>query len=514
MFTKRNQSVMAGVFLIIMLLVAPIWAAPENIGYFYDKMLRLTKVQYEDGTTIEYAYDLLGNRQARTILVSGSPNDPPQTPSNPVPVNGATAVSPHHPALQWSGSDPDPGDTLFYDIYFGTDLDPPLFTSTSQPAVSDLGELDSNRTYYWKIVAKDSHNAVTEGPLWSFTTANDPPPIPQDPVPMIGAVIATNNAHLEWACGFDPNPDDNITFDIYFGTAQPLSLVQANQIEQMYMLGNLSSSTHYYWQVVAKDNHGAEAWGPVWEFDTLDHGSTLLYNITYTQNTTLTRAGGPYVVRGPLTINTGVTLTIEPGTILKFELYSKIEVNGTLLAQGTEAQPIIFTSLKDDDYGGDTNNDGATSQPQRGDWGGINFNTGSGSSSVLDHCVLKYGGANGNAFIFINQASPTIRNSLLSESSTAGIRYSGQATISGNKITNNAYYGIMATSGPSEIRDNEFSGNRNYDIYVSATNNNIKITGNTIRNGIEGWNGIQEITGNTTIASILSESAVTMCTRF
>ncbi|HPP71137.1 MAG TPA: hypothetical protein PLK95_10495 [Pseudothermotoga sp.] len=47
------------------------------------------------------------------------PNTPPSKPGNPNPANGATNVS-RTTTLSWSCSDPD-GDTLTFDIYFGTD---------------------------------------------------------------------------------------------------------------------------------------------------------------------------------------------------------------------------------------------------------------------------------------------------------------------------------------------------------------------------------------------------------
>ena len=53
-------------------------------------------------------------------------------------------------------------------------------------------------------------------------------------------------------------------------------------------------------------------------------------------------------------------------------------VNGTVTAQGTAAQPIIFTSYRDDSADGDTNNDG-TSNGANGDWDKIEFNAGSTS---------------------------------------------------------------------------------------------------------------------------------------
>src|SRR5262245_45932559 len=62
---------------------------------------------------------------------------------------------------------------------------------------------------------------------------------------------------------------------------------------------------------------------------------------------------------GNVHIPAEVTLTIEPGTVVKFDAghgYS-IQVEGRILAQGTAAQSIVLTSSYDDTAGGDTNQD-------------------------------------------------------------------------------------------------------------------------------------------------------------
>ncbi len=95
-----------------------------------------------------------------------------------------------------------------------------------------------------------------------------------------------------------------------------------------------------------------------------------------------------YHVTGNLTIASGVTLTIEPGAVVKFDAGRSLTVAGgaTLDAQGTRAQPIVFTSIKDDGHGGDTNGDGDKTQPQPGDWARINAN----GTVKMDHCRLYY----------------------------------------------------------------------------------------------------------------------------
>ncbi|MCX5885429.1 MAG: HEAT repeat domain-containing protein [Proteobacteria bacterium] len=113
---------------------------------------------------------------------------------------------------------------------------------------------------------------------------------------------------------------------------------------------------------------------------------TIYYDTTWSQ------AHSPYVVTCGITVPQGVTLTIEPGVIVKIQpVYNAIYVYGTLIADGTPDQKIVFTSIKDDSYGGDTNGDVNGSSPAGGDWVGIRFYSGS-VNSVLDNAVVAYSG--------------------------------------------------------------------------------------------------------------------------
>lgn len=88
------------------------------------------------------------------------------------------------------------------------------------------------------------------------------------------------------------------------------------------------------------------------------------------------------------------TLTIQPGTVVKFHPtegpYMMLGGTGTINAIGTASAPIIFTSFKDDEHGGDTNGDGNATSPARKDWGEINTNGLNGSR--FEYCQFLYGG--------------------------------------------------------------------------------------------------------------------------
>ncbi|HLD45343.1 MAG TPA: hypothetical protein VJC18_07905, partial [bacterium] len=100
-----------------------------------------------------------------------------------------------------------------------------------------------------------------------------------------------------------------------------------------------------------------------------------------------------YVIRA-WNFYVNATLVIEPGAIIKFHATDGPEMvlggAGTILAQGTEASPIIFTSYKDDTHGCDNNGDGTDSLPAAKDWGSVDTNGLNGS--IFDHCEFYYGG--------------------------------------------------------------------------------------------------------------------------
>ncbi|MBL7086452.1 MAG: fibrobacter succinogenes major paralogous domain-containing protein [Candidatus Cloacimonetes bacterium] len=93
----------------------------------------------------------------------------PDTPSNPIPTNNAYSISVNI-LLEWLCSDPY-GDTLIYDVYFGTEADPPLVSNGQSETTYNPGTLESEETYYWQIVAHDEYDNSTTGGIWNFVTS-------------------------------------------------------------------------------------------------------------------------------------------------------------------------------------------------------------------------------------------------------------------------------------------------------------------------------------------------------
>ncbi|MCC6235721.1 MAG: right-handed parallel beta-helix repeat-containing protein, partial [Verrucomicrobiales bacterium] len=91
-----------------------------------------------------------------------------------------------------------------------------------------------------------------------------------------------------------------------------------------------------------------------------------------------------------LIIGAGVTVTVQPGTVIKVGRGAYIQVDGTLNAQGTATEPIVMTSVADDSVGEDLSGEGV-STGRAGDWQQVFFQAGSGGS-VLRHFELRFAG--------------------------------------------------------------------------------------------------------------------------
>ena len=94
------------------------------------------------------------------------------------------------------------------------------------------------------------------------------PNTPSSPSPADGATGQGVTVDLGWTGG-DPD-GDAVTYDVYFeaGDSSPDVLVSNHQSPTGYDPGTLAAGTHYYWQIVATDQHAASTTGPVWDFTT------------------------------------------------------------------------------------------------------------------------------------------------------------------------------------------------------------------------------------------------------
>jgi uncharacterized protein (TIGR02145 family) len=99
---------------------------------------------------------------------------------------------------------------------------------------------------------------------------NHPPSMPSNPNPTIGSQFIPLDQIITWQCS-DPE-NDQLTFNIFFGTASPPPIVVSNTNEFSYKTYSLERETKYYWKVDASDGHSTTT-GTIWDFTTTNADS-------------------------------------------------------------------------------------------------------------------------------------------------------------------------------------------------------------------------------------------------
>ncbi len=156
-----------------------------------------------------------------------------------------------------------------------------------------------------------------------------------------------------------------------------------------------------------------------------------------------------YVVYSNVTVPAGVTLTIESGTVVKFNLYAGLTIQGTLITNGVSGNPVYFTSIRDDTIDGDTDNE--VNVPQPGNWQSLHFQT--SSTGMLQHTEFRYGGNISTAMVQVDvNANVTIRASVFKSGAQCAISMKPQNDVtledmSFVNFTGNVYNGLCVDSG-------------------------------------------------------------------
>ena len=147
------------------------------------------------------------------------------------------------------------------------------------------------------------------------------------------------------------------------------------------------------------------------------------------QDTVWTRAESPYVTLGRVIVRQGVTLSIEPGTTIKFGAEHGLVIEGILIAQGTAGDLIRFISEENEKFSA---------------WEGISFEDSSAgpefdaagnylNGSIMQYCIVKY------ASTAIQGKSPFIDHCTISNNRNAINVFGGSAIVIKNSTISDTF---------------------------------------------------------------------------
>lgn len=227
---------------------------------------------------------------------------------------------------------------------------------------------------------------------------------------------------------------------------------------------------------------------------------------------------GEILVTDTVEVARGVTLTIEPGTTVKFKHYrgyrgpgrNSLFVMGTLRAVGTPGEPIWFTSDADD--------------PTNGDWSMIRFEEASDetivkyaiiefgqqglnlwhSSFTISHCIVRWN--NWEGIYLESYCVPIIEHCMIYENGYNGVAMEqfNTATLRYNTIMRSGTHGIHVDASHATIEHNVVTENGASGVSVD-NNGQIEVTYNTLTKnndagigGGEGQNTVKAFFNNIT----------------
>ena len=98
-----------------------------------------------------------------------------------------------------------------------------------------------------------------------------------------GAVYNDTAITLSWSAEDIDTPDEDITFDLYFGDQESPVLYMSDITDNSVVLSDLPDKTLYYWYLVAKDGNGGEATSPTWSLS-IDTESEVIPGDTETDS--------------------------------------------------------------------------------------------------------------------------------------------------------------------------------------------------------------------------------------
>ncbi|HPF35761.1 MAG TPA: FlgD immunoglobulin-like domain containing protein [Candidatus Krumholzibacteria bacterium] len=161
------------------------------------------------------------------------------------------------------------------------------------------------------------------------------------------------------------------------------------------------------------------------------------------------------------------TLDLEPGTVFKMR-WTVIHAGSTTERGAIRGKNLVFTSIRDDSVGGDT--DDSTIAPQPGDWYYMDFRAGNlGIHGLLEGCDFRYGGNFYGSMVNVDAGEPRFLDCTFTESAAAAVRVRGGSPEFLSCRFGDSAVGLRLDGGLPRVESSCFDGNATYGVeFVSS----------------------------------------------
>ena len=436
----------------------------------------------------QYSYavftrDGTGNTNPTAVTVTTSTMPTPDTTPPPVPDGLTVEPDDSQALLSWNAVTA--ADLREYVVYQATAKTGPWTPAAGSPVTGTgltVTGLDNGTTYWFAVASRD-----TTGNTSDRSTSNSGTPVrdttPPGKVTDL-AVTARGDSfiHLSWT-----NPTDRDLASVIVrrtkgatppagptdGQAVTLASPTATTVEDT----GLDKTTRYSYAVFTRDRKdNTNATASTLTARTRDSNDSVCAQPLTEDTTWSPDYRDVYVINCQFTVPQGVTLAIEPGTVLKFGTSNSLDVDpqGTLVAEGTERSPIVFTSITDDSVGGDTNGDSDQTSPRPGEWSGIRVD-GLGSSVALDFAQVRWAGLD-----FFGDQPVSVRHSSFTGGTGINVVSSAAVVVADNVVAEpnvdrppSYVFGVRAEqtgTGSTQVVRNTITGvaGARYGVFVTA----------------------------------------------
>jgi hypothetical protein len=222
------------------------------------------------------AVNTTGNSGWSTVwkfTTAAEPIPLPGVPQLVAPADNATNIS-LTPTLNWNSS----SNAVSFELqvsaseqFVSTVLSQSDLTATEYNVAASV--LSYSTEYFWRVRAVNTTGNSAWSTVWSFTTEDEPIPLPGVPQLVAPANNATNISLIPI---FDWNSSpDAVTYELQVSESDQFTSTIINQsgltnTEYSVSASVLNYSTEYHWRVRAVNTTGNSDWSTVWNFTVID----------------------------------------------------------------------------------------------------------------------------------------------------------------------------------------------------------------------------------------------------